>query len=56
MEGLGYTRDDPRDRAVVSMIRAGDGERARWTFVTPIEFIYEDIKSLAGAAEARLKL
>jgi len=53
---LVYTNDDPENRTVVGMVRAGDDDHARGTFVTPIEFIYEDIKSLTGAVEVRLNL
>ena len=51
---LVYTNDDPDNRVVVGIVRAGDNPHARWTMVTPIEFIYADIKSVTGAAEVRL--
>lgn len=32
-----FTNDDPNNRTLIGMIRAGDEGLGRWTFVTPIE-------------------
>lgn len=51
---LVYTNTNENDRVVVGMVRGGADPLPYWTFVIPIEFIYQDILAKTGAEDIRL--
>ncbi|KAK9860144.1 hypothetical protein MYU51_010461 [Penicillium brevicompactum] len=53
---LVYTNTDPQNRVLVGMVRAGTTPVPWWTYVIPIEFIYQDIISRTGAEAIRLRV
>lgn len=55
---LVFTNGNKNKRKLIGLIRAGDGDDKTdplFTFVTPIEYVYQDIKAITGATEIRLK-
>lgn len=53
---LVYTNDNPQNRVLVGMVRAGLTPWPYCTLVTPIEFIFKDIKTRTGVEAIRLKV